>query len=113
MKPAEIRDKIKRIKEQKNVEEILVKTHERYKDERNYQERIGKQLAIITEAELVIDIIQQEYKQADIEIAKIKQNARHENKILVTLVNYEKIQKLKETIRKLQEVERGKDINNT
>jgi len=105
MKPAEIRDKIKRIKEQKTVEEILVKTHERYKDERNYQERIGKQLAIIAEAELVIDIIQQEYKQADIEIAKIKQNARHENKTLVELVNYEKIQKLKETIRKLQEIQ--------
>jgi len=113
MKPAEIRDKIKRIKEQKNVEEILVKTHERYKDERNYQERIGKQLAIITEAELVIDIIQQEYKQADIEIAKIKQNARHENKTLVELVNYEKIQKLKETIRKLQEVQNGEEHDNS
>ena len=105
MKPAEIRDKIKRIKEQKVVEEILVKTHERYKDERNYQERIGKQLAIIAEAELTIDIIQKEYDDANDEIAKIEQNAKHENKVLATLVNYEKIQKLKETIRKLQEVQ--------
>ena len=62
-------------------------------------------MAIIAEAELVIDIIQQEYKQADIEIAKIEQNARHENKVLAALVNYEKIQKLKETIRKLQKVQ--------
>ena len=107
MKPAEIRDKIKRIKEQKTVEEILVKTHERYKDERNYQERIGKQLAIIAEAELTIDIIQKEYDDANDEIAKIEQNAKHENKVLATLVNYEKIQKLKETIRKLQEVQNG------
>ena len=113
MKPAQIRDKIKNIKEQKVVEAILIKTHERYRDEENYKERIAKQRAIIAEAENAIAIIQKEYDNAHVEIEKIKQNAKHENKVLVELVNYEKIQKLKETIKQLQEVERGKDINNT
>ena len=105
MKPAQVRDKIKRIKEQKKVEVILVKTHERYRDIENYKERIAKQRAIIVEAEKVIAIIQKEYDDANDEITKIKQNAKYENKVLVELVNYEKIKKFKETIRKLQEVQ--------
>jgi len=113
MKPAQVRDKIKRIKEQKVVEAILIKTHERYRDEENYKERIAKQRAIIAEAENNIAIIQKEYNDAHIEIAKIKQNARYENKVLAILVNYEKIEKLKEIIRKLQEVQNGKEYRNS
>jgi len=106
-KPARIREEIKNIKEQKAVEDVLIKTYTRYKDERNYQERIGMQLTIITEACLVIDIIQQERKNADTEIEKIDKNAKYDDKRLAILKNHQKIEELKETIRKLQEVKQN------
>ena len=111
-KPARIREEIKNIKEQKAVEDVLIKTYTRYKDERNYQERIGTQLAIITEAWLTIDIIQQEYENANTEIEKITKNAKYDDKRLAVLKNHEKIEKLKAIIVQLQEVENGEKYDN-
>jgi len=106
-KPARIHEEIKNIKEQKAVEDVLIKAYTRHKDERNYQERIGTQLAIITEACLVIDIIQQEYENADTEIEKIDKNAKYDDKRLAILKNYQKIEELKAIIAQLQEVKNG------
>ena len=114
MKPLKIREKIKSLKEEQALDAVLIKGYERHRDEENYKERIAKQRAIIAEAEAVIAKIQKEYEEAGGKIAEVEKFSRYNNKTLVALLNYEKIEALKVIVKKLQEVKAdGKDDNNS
>ncbi len=109
MKPQRVKEQIARIKEQMRVEEILIKTHERYRDTENHGERVAKQKTIIMEAEKAIAVIRHEYERALREISKIKLNMRWEEKRLIVLENWEKIEKLKKMAKELETVRKETD----
>lgn len=96
MKPAEVRDKIRRLKEHLALEKICIEHYERERDQQNHDERIAKQKGIIREAEKAIAKIRHQRKAAPAEIIKTKRHMRWEKKELVKLENYVKIEKLKE-----------------
>jgi len=113
MKLLNIKEKIKSLKESQVLDAILIKGYERHRDEENYKERIAKQRAIIAKAEEAITKIQKEYEEAGDKIAEVEKFSRYNKRVLVELLNYEKIEALKTIAKKLQEVKAdGKDDNN-
>ena len=117
MKPAEVRDKIKRFKEHMALERICIKHCERERDQQNHDERIAKQKGIIKEAEKAIAKIRHQRKIAPAEIAETKRHMRWEMKELIKLENYVKIEKLKEVVALIEamskEMSDGEEHNNT
>lgn len=101
MTPSEVKALISRIKENMVLERILIKTHQRYRDEKNYNERMAKQRKIVAEATEALALIQREYDDSPGIIAKIERKMKRENKRLVVLNNYERIERLKKTVHKL------------
>lgn len=104
MTPSEIKECIARIKENMVEEKALINTYRRYRDEENYSERTAKQRKIIAEAIESLTLIQREYDDSPDKIAKIEQKMKRENKRLVVLNNYEKIERLKKAVGKLSEI---------
>ena len=103
LKPAEVRDRIKRIAEQTKLRTIVIETWVKRGDETYKIEKVDEQQAIIDEAQANIEKIKTEYLQAETEIATLEHNQNYDNKILLKLVNHakiERIKKLAEQIRK-------------
>lgn len=101
MTPSEVKALISRIKENMVEERILIKAHQRYRDEKNYSERMAKQRKIAAEATEAMILIQKEYDDSPGIIAKIEQKMKREKKRLVVLKNHEKIERLKKMAHKL------------
>jgi hypothetical protein len=103
LKPAEVRDRIKRLVEQAKLRVLITETWIKRGDENYRNEKVAEQQAIIDEAQAKINVIENEYLTADDEIKSLKHNQDYDNKILVKLVNHvkiERIKKLAEQIRK-------------
>lgn len=103
LKPAEIRDRIKRLIEQAKLRILITETWIKRGDESYRNEKVAEQQAIIDEAQAKINVIENEYLTADDEIKSLKRNQDYDNKVLVKLVNHvkiERIKKLAEQIRK-------------
>lgn len=117
MKPAEVRDKIRRLKEHIALEKICIKHCERERDQKNHDERIAKQKGIIKEALRAIAKIRHQRKTAPAKIKATKRHMRWEKKELVKLENYVKIEKLKEIAALVETISKemsdGEEHNNT
>ena len=94
-KPANIRDKINSLKEALMLGDVITKTHMGYLDNDNFNERVAKQQAIITEAAATIRKIRKQRDNAIMEIGKIEQSQRYDKRRLTELENYEKIELFK------------------
>ncbi len=117
MTPSEVKEYISRIKENMVEERVLIKAYQRDRDEKNYIERTAKQRKIIAEAVESLALIQREYDDSPDKIAKIEQKMKRENKRLVVLNNYERIERLKKIFHQLattsKEIDDGKTNSDT
>ncbi len=117
MTPSEVKEYISRIKENMVEERVLIKAYQRDRDEKNYIERTAKQRKIIAEAVKSLALIQREYDDSPDKIAKIEQKMKRENKRLVVLNNYERIERLKKIFHQLattsKEIDDGKTSSDT
>lgn len=104
MKPAEVKTEITKIKKNLVLEDWWTKVHVGYMDEKNFNEQIAEQQAIIAEAAAVIRKIRDRRKNAIYEIGKIEQHRRWEKRRLVVLENFEKIERLKEMADKIETI---------
>jgi len=104
MKPAEVKTEITKIRKNLVLEDWWTKVHMGYMDEKNFNERMAKQKAIIAEAAAAIRKIRSQRKNAIYEIGKIEQHRRWEKKRLVVLENFERIERLKEMASKIDTI---------
>jgi len=100
MEAMEIRVRIKRLEESNRINDVLVKDHMKYLKVSYTDKLLVEQQDIIDAAVQRIHKVEQRSKDAVFEIAKIDQQQRYNNKKLIELRNYKKVQELKRLIEK-------------
>jgi len=117
LKPAEIREKIKRLKSQNALEKLCLQTWSRRSNDSHFVKKLKEQNDIISAAEAEKLKLKHQHHQAKKEIGKIKARIRYNNRVRVNLENSKEIEKLKETAKELaklsKEMQDGKADNNS
>jgi len=102
MKPADVRLKIKQLKESLKLNKVLTKEYAKYLEKDYFERRVREQQEVIDEAQAKIDTITEKRNNIIFDIGRIEQYDKHRRKRLVYLQNIKKIMQFKELIAKIR-----------
>ena len=108
MKPIDVKERIKILKESLERNRALVRWHAKWIDPEYFKNKADEQQKIIDAATTRLDEITENRYNAVEEVGKIEQSDKHRRKELIQLKYARKIQKLKELAEKIRDARKSK-----